>query len=68
MGVSHRLFDAGKSSTFHSSGPEDVNMYFGQGGTVCKKVKDTFTAGTLKAEKAEWLLMTEQTLEYYDEA
>merc|ERR1740117_1815000 len=68
VGVSHRLFDAGKSSTFHSSGPEDVNMYFGQGGTVCKKVKDTFTAGTLKAEKAEWLLMTEQTLEYYDEA
>ena len=68
MGVSHRLFDAQKSSTFRSSGPEDVNMYFGQGGTVCKKVKDTFTAGTLKAEKAEWLLMTEQTLEYYDEA
>ena len=68
MGVSHRLFDAGKSSTFHSSGPEDVNMYFGQGGTVCKQVKDTFTAGTLKAEKAEWLLMTEQTLEDYDEA
>ena len=67
MGVSHRLFDAQKSSTFHSSGPEDVNMYFGQGGTVCKKVKDTFTAGTLQAEKAEWLLMTEQTLEYYDE-
>lgn len=68
MGVSHRLFDAKKSTTFHASGPEDVNMYFGQGGTVCKKVKDTFTAGTLKATNAEWLLMTEQTLEYYDEA